>query len=190
MRLGLLHEDLAYRFSIAISTVNNIITTWIQFLFHRFNRLWNIMFPSRKKIQKHLPKSFRKFKNVRVILDATEFFTQAPRNYEQQGNLYSSYKNYWKCKVLVGITQSGAISFISDVYESSISDKDIFKRSGILNRLNEILSWWIEFLTYGTYCWKKVQIVIPPYLGDRANLTPQRRHRQELLPSWGFMSSV
>lgn len=95
------------------------------------------MFPSRKKIQKHLPKSFRKFKNVRVILDATEFFTQAPRNYEQQGNLYSSYKNYWKCKVLVGITQSGAISFISDVYESSISDKDIFKKSGILNKLNE-----------------------------------------------------
>lgn len=95
------------------------------------------MFPSRKKIQKHLPKSFRKFKNVRVILDATEFFTQAPRNYEQQGNLYSSYKNYCKCKVLGGITQSGAISFISDVYESSMSDKDIFKESGILNKLNE-----------------------------------------------------
>ena len=137
LRLGLLHEDIAFRFGIAVSTVNDIVTTWIQFIYHQFNRLRSSMFPSRKKIQKHLPKSFRKFKNVRVILDATEFFTHAPRNYEQQGNLYSSYKNHCTCKVLVGITPSGAISFISDVYEGSISDKDIFKKSGILNKLNE-----------------------------------------------------
>ena len=40
-------------------------------------------------------------------------------------------------QVLVGITPSGAISFISDDYEGSISDKDIFKKSRILNKLNE-----------------------------------------------------
>jgi hypothetical protein len=38
-RLGLLHEDLAYRFGIAVSTVNDIITTWTQFMYHQFNRL-------------------------------------------------------------------------------------------------------------------------------------------------------
>lgn len=73
------------------------------------------MFPSRRIISKHLPKSFRKYRHVRVILDATEFFTQVPTNYEQQGNLYSSYKNHCTCKVLIGITPSGAISFVSDV---------------------------------------------------------------------------
>ena len=77
------------------------------------------MFPSRKKLHKTLPKSFRRFKNVRVILDCTEFFTQAPRNYQQQGNMYSSYKNH----CTIGITPSGAISFVSDVFEGSISDK-------------------------------------------------------------------
>lgn len=132
------------------------------------------MFPSRKKIQKHLPKSFRKFKNVRIILDATEFFTQAPRNYEQ-GNLYSSYKTYCKCKVLGGITQSGAISFIPDVYESSMSDKDIFKESGILNKLNEGNLVMVDrgFNIWDLLLKKGADIVIPPYLGDRANLTPQ-----------------
>lgn len=95
------------------------------------------MFPSGNKIQKHLPKSFTIFKNVRVILDATEFFTKAPRNYKQQGNLYLSYKNHCTCKVLVGITPSRAISFIADVYKGSISDKYIFKKIGILNKLDE-----------------------------------------------------
>ena len=175
LRLGLLHEDIAFRFGIAVSTVNDIITTWIQFMYHQFNRLRSSMFPSRKKIQKHLPKSFRKFKNVRVILDATEFFTQAPRNYEQQGNLYSSYKNHCTCKVLVGITPSGAISFISDVYEGSISDKDIFKKSGILNKLNEGDLVMVDrgFNIRDLLLKKGADIVIPPFLGDRANLTPQ-----------------
>ena len=68
------------------------------------------MFPSRKIIKKHLqhvPKSFHTFRNVRVILEATElhvYFTEVPRNYEQQGNLYSSNKNHCTCKVLTGIT--------------------------------------------------------------------------------------
>lgn len=41
--------------------------------------------------------------------------------------------------------------------------------------MREILSWWIEVLTYGTFSLLKTgaDIVIPPYLGDRANLTPQ-----------------
>ena len=63
LRLGLLHEDIAFRFGIAVSTVNDIVSTWIQFidLYHQFNKLRSNMFPSRKKIQKHPPKSFRKF---------------------------------------------------------------------------------------------------------------------------------
>lgn len=108
-------------------------------------------------------------------MDATEFFTQAPRNYEQQGNLYSSYKTYCKCKVLGGITQSGAISFIPDVYESSMSDKDIFKESGILNKLNDGDLVMVDrgFNIRDLLLKKGADIVIPPYLGDMANLTPQ-----------------
>lgn len=163
LRLGLLHEDIAFRFGIAVSTVNDIVTTWIQFMYHQFSRLRSSMFPSRKKIQKHLPKSFRKFKNVRVILDATEFFTQAPRNYEQQGNLYSSYKNHCTCKVLVGITLSGAMKV------------QYLTKTSILNKLNEGDLVMVDrgFNIRDLLLKKGADIVIPPFLGDRANLTPQ-----------------
>ena len=33
LRLGLLHQDIAYRFGISVSTVHDILETWIQFLF-------------------------------------------------------------------------------------------------------------------------------------------------------------
>ncbi|KAK3107264.1 hypothetical protein FSP39_010620 [Pinctada imbricata] len=182
-RLGLLNQDLAYRFNIAVSTVNDIVTTWTQFMYLQFNRLRDAMFASRKKIKKHLPKSFRKYKNVRVILDATEFFTQAPRNYEQQGNLYSSYKNHCTCKVLIGITPSGAISFVSDVYEGSISDKDIFKKSGILNKLNEGDLVMVDrgFNIRELLLKKGADIVIPPFLGDRSNLTPNEEAQTRVI---------
>ena len=41
-------------------------------------------------------------------------FTKVPRNYEEQGNIYSTstYSNHYTYKVLIGITQSGAISFV------------------------------------------------------------------------------
>ena len=34
----------------------------------------------------------------------------------------------------MGIVRSGAITFISELYEESITDKKIVKRSGILNK--------------------------------------------------------
>ena len=54
LRLGLLHEDLAFRFGIAVPTVNDIVTTCIQFMYDQFHILKISMFPSRKKIQQHL----------------------------------------------------------------------------------------------------------------------------------------
>lgn len=77
-----------------------------------------LCFHLEKIISKHQP--FSKYRNVRVILDDTEVFTQVLRNYEQQGNLYSSSKNHCTCKVLIGITPLGAISLACDVYEGTI----------------------------------------------------------------------
>lgn len=183
MRLGLLNKDLAFRFNIAATTVNDIVTTWVQFMYRQFNKLRGPMFASRKKTKKHLPKSFRKFRNVRVILDATEFFTQAPRNYEQQGNMYSSYKNHCTCKVLIGITPSGAISFVSDVYEGSISDKDIFKKSEILDKLDngDLVMVDRGFNIRDLLLKKGADIVIPPFLGNRPSLTPKEEAQTRVI---------
>ena len=44
----------------------------------------------------------------------------------------SVYKNHVTLKGLVGIAPSGAITFISQLYSGSISDREIVERSGFL----------------------------------------------------------
>lgn len=141
------------------------------------------MFPSIRIISKHLPTSFRKYRNERVILDATEFFTQVPRNYEQHGNLYSSYKNHCTCKVLIGITPSGAISFVSDVYEGAISDKEIFKKSKIMDKINpgDLVMVDRGFNVRDILLQKGADIVIPPILGNRTNLSQQEEAQTRVI---------
>lgn len=46
--------------------------------------------------------------------------------------LFSLYKNHVILKGLVGIAPSGAITFISQLYSGSISDREIVERSGFL----------------------------------------------------------
>jgi len=46
--------------------------------------------------------------------------------------LFSSYKNHVTLKGFVGIAPSGAITFISQLYGGSISDREIVERSGFL----------------------------------------------------------
>jgi hypothetical protein len=55
-----------------------------------------------------------------------------PSNLQLNGELFSSYKNHTTLKGLVGISPGGAITFISQLYTGSISDREIVIRSGFL----------------------------------------------------------
>ena len=52
-----------------------------------------------------------------------------------QSSTFSLYKNRNTIKVLVGITPSGAISFVSEAYEGSISDRKLVEECGLLQKL-------------------------------------------------------
>ena len=68
LRLGLLHQDLAYRFQVSSSYISRCVLTWIQFLYHEFNdSLRDKMFLIREVMRAQLPKCFKKYKNLRVI---------------------------------------------------------------------------------------------------------------------------
>ena len=69
LRLGLLHQDLSYRFGISTRQVFTVIMTWIQLLYKQFSSLRSIIYASRSKVRKPLPKSFKKYKNIRCIID-------------------------------------------------------------------------------------------------------------------------
>lgn len=82
-----------------------------------------------------MPSSFKKtYPTTRCIIDCTELFCQSPSSLSIQSSLYSNYKSHVTYKALVGIAPSGAITFISQLYDGSISDKEIVNRCGILQK--------------------------------------------------------
>ena len=134
LRLGLREQDLSYRFKISQSTVSRIITTWINFLFHKFKEV--PIWPSREVVDNFMPDCFRSmYPRTRCIIDATEIFIQMPSNPSAQQLTFSNYKNHNMLKVLVGITPSGAVCFISDLYGGNISDKKLTSECGFLKLL-------------------------------------------------------
>ena len=72
------------------------------------------------------------YPRTRCIADATELFIEMPSNPSAQQLTFSNYKNHTTAKALVGITPSGAICFISDLYDGNISDKKLTVECGIL----------------------------------------------------------
>ena len=175
LRCGLLNRDLAFRFCIAESTVSDIVTTWVQFLYLQFSRIRAEMFPDRHVTAKNLPNCFKNkmLKNIRVIIDCSELHVQSPRDFGRQGNLYSSYKSHTTYKFLIGIAPNGAITYVSDLFEGAISDKEIVEKSGFLETLmpgDLILAdrgFTIRDIVYA----KQADLNIPPFLHGRATFT-------------------
>ena len=133
LRLCSLEEDLAHQFSISIATVSRICTTWIRVLNNQLRPL--IPWPSRASTDLHMPTQFKEqYPCTRVIIDCTEIYTETPSSLPIQSATFSSYKLHNTFKGLVGISPTGAVIFISDLYTGSGSDKELTNYlCGILN---------------------------------------------------------
>lgn len=60
-----------------------------------------------------------------------------PKAMAANANVYSFYKRHKTVKVLIGISPSGGIIFVSPTFGGRISDKEIVKLSGFLDFLRE-----------------------------------------------------
>ena len=89
--------------------------------------------------------------------------------------MYSNYKHHVTYKGLLGIAPSGAITFISKLYEGSISDKEIVKRRSILNKNlwddNDSIMAERGFTIQNELAPLDVELNILSFLGGRAQLT-------------------
>ncbi|XP_053402271.1 uncharacterized protein LOC128557834 [Mercenaria mercenaria] len=175
LRNGYTNQDLAYRFGTSLSNTSVIIISWIQFLYSQFLPLKEFVFAERSRIQETMPLCFKTDKNIRCIIDCTEFFSQRPRNFQRQGNLFSSYKSHTTYKILVAVAPNGSIMFVSEVFEGSISDRDIVIKSGFLDLLNpgDTIMADRGFNIKDLLNARKVDLIIPPFLMGRKHLTPQ-----------------
>ena len=114
-------------------TINGlrIVTTWLDFIFHKFKEI--PIWPSRHAVYHFMPDCFRSlYTQTRCVIDATELFIETPSNPSAQQLTFSNYKNHNTLKALVGITPSGAVCFVSDLYGGNISDKKLTVESDIL----------------------------------------------------------
>ena len=173
-KVGLLEEDLAARFRISQSLVSRIIVTWTKFMYYRFKELE--VFPDRQIVELHKPACFKnKYKGTTVIIDATEIYIEKPSNPEAQQVTFSTYKNSNTLKALVGITPSGSVCFISDLYGGSISDKEITSKSGFINKLQRSDEVMADrgFNIQEMLASKGVRVNVPPFMNQSGQFTEQ-----------------
>ncbi|KAG5273005.1 hypothetical protein AALO_G00171710 [Alosa alosa] len=167
---GLDLRDLAIRFRIHSSTASRIITTWTHFLYHLLGsiRLW---IPP-EEVKAHLPPDFSFFPDTQVVLDCTEIYCQTPSSLLLQSEVYSTYKSHTTFKAMIGIAPHGAITFVSPLYAGSMSDREIFRLSGITKLLTPEMAIMVDkgFLV-DNLCPGKVYR--PAFLSKNAQMTKE-----------------
>ena len=73
LRVGLMKQDLAYRFNVSQSTVSRTIITGINFMYLEVKKI--PLWPPKEVVQVNMPKAFKeKYQRTRVIIDATEVY--------------------------------------------------------------------------------------------------------------------
>lgn len=174
LRQGFAEEHLAHLYGISQATISRIIITWVNLLYLRLKDV--PMWPSREKINKHMPEQFKeKYSSTRIIIDCTEVKCQMPCSLRLNSELFSTYKNHTTLKALVGITPGGALSFVSQLYTGHISDREIVLRSGILDQKfdcgDSVMA--DKGFTVQDLLPLGVGLNIPPFLGSQGQMSPE-----------------
>lgn len=173
LRLNLKTKDLAFRFGVSATQVSRYITTWICFLYHHLSELdW---MPSVEQVSGTLPCVFKeKFPTTFAIIDGSEIFLETPTDLYMQSSTWSQYKHQNTAKFLVGCTPNGAISYISPLYVGSISDVELTRVCGFLNKLEDKPG--VSIMADRGFTVKDmleklgISLNIPPFMEGRAQL--------------------
>lgn len=129
LRLGLLERDLGGRFRVSVSSVSDIIRTWIKFMKLGLYPLC-IVWPSKEQLKFYIPSVSKELYSELVsVIDCTEIRMESPSSLNKQLLCYSSYKSHTMMKSLLGKTPNGSVSYISD--------PDIVKKSGYLGYIQK-----------------------------------------------------
>ena len=187
LRQGKDDFELGFLFNLRDSVVSKIFCTWINFLYFQLSEI-NI-WPTRTAIDSYMPLDFGKmFPKTRVILDGTEIPIQKPKASGPQRETFSSYKNKNTLKVIVGCTPRGAISYISDAYGGSASDRQIIERSSLCTQQGKFDSKDSIMADRGImvqdlFINKDVHVNTPTMLKGKSQLEPEEVHRDRKVAS-------
>ena len=174
LRHALKQEILADMFGLSgTSQVSYIINAWLPFCVEHLGGL--LKWPSSEEVDRCLPESFRKdgiCKKVCFILDCFEAEVEKPPSLTINAMTYSDYKCQNTFKVLVGVTPTGFVSFVSDAFPGAISDPEIARQSGLLDKLKPkgaiMADKGFTLAEAGLLQPRGLKLVLPPFReGDR-----------------------
>ncbi|XP_023805937.1 uncharacterized protein LOC111946626 [Oryzias latipes] len=131
---GCTQRELGHRFNIHRTTASRIITTWANFLYCVLGAICIWMTP--EAITANLPPEFKDYADTQVIVDCTELRCQTPSSLVLQSEVYSHYKSHCTFKAMIGMAPHGPLTFVSALYGGSISDRELFRLSGIIPLLS------------------------------------------------------
>ncbi|XP_049437202.1 uncharacterized protein LOC125891759 [Epinephelus fuscoguttatus] len=142
LSLGLKEKDLSDRFNIHQSTVSRIIKTWVHFLYTFMGAIGIWMSP--EAIRATMPSVFSKYPDTQVLINCTEMRCQMPSSLLSQSEMSSQYKSHTTLKGMIGVSPHGAVTFVSSLYSGSISDKELFRQSGIIPLLDKDMAVMVD----------------------------------------------
>lgn len=163
--------ELSKFFNVSQSTVSNIFITWVNFIYQLWTKI--DIWPSKELVQYYMPRHFKNFDtNLRVILDGTEIKVQKPKNPKSQQASWSSYKHANTLKILVGATPGGLLSYCSQAYAGSISDRQMVERSDLISKCQSGDSLLADrgFTIQDMFIDKNVTVRIPTFLKGKSQL--------------------
>ena len=134
--------------------------------------------PSENIIQGFMPSNFEvKFPSTRVILDAAEIPIEKPSDVNAQSVTWSNYKHRNTIKAMVCITPRGVVSYVSDAYGGSASDRMIIERSELLNKgmfqKGDSIMADRGIIVQDLFANNDVQVNIPSFLKGKSQLDAQ-----------------
>ena len=172
LRLNLHTNDLAFRFSVSVPSVPCIISTWMGFLGREFEPLFYC--PTEDETLSYTPKCFvGNLKKVEGIIDCTEQHIAKPSNAKLQYQTYSIYKSANTLKKQIVCTKAGSISYISDAYGGSASDRFITEDCGVVRKFSTGMVALVHrgFNVQDLFLKHHVTVTMPPFTKGKKQFT-------------------
>lgn len=181
LRRNLAMTDLAYRFNISQSSVTNIFHAWLDALYSTLEGL--VCWPETDVCQ--LPEVFQNevFRRVKCVIDCTEIFIERPSNLKARAQTYSNYKRHNTIKILVGVSPTGCVTFLSTCWGGRVSDRQITCDSGFLDKLlpGDVVLADKGFNMTEDFTLKGAQLIVPAYTKGKSQLPKEDVEKSRMM---------
>jgi len=125
-------------FGVSEQTAGRAFTTWVCFLRRSLRPFVRLPLPD--EVEANAPPSFVRAQLGKciLVLDGVELETTRAWQANMAHVLWSPYKGRPTGKLMVAVTPGGAICYIGPMYGGRLSDADIVKKSGLIQRLTQL----------------------------------------------------